>query len=67
MSAALFGKLDTYAHRLALVLEILHRACSAEVQIPNEVRPEAMEGALKLVDYFEATARKGAFPALRGR
>ena len=59
-SPALFSKLDIYAHRLALVLEMLHRACSNDAQ-GWQVRPKAMEGALKLLDYFEATARKVHF------
>jgi hypothetical protein len=60
LSAALFGKLDTYAHRLALVLEMLHRTCTGKGN-GREVRTEAMEGALKLLEYFEATARKVHF------
>ena len=60
LSTALFGKLDTYAHRLALVLEMLHRACGSDGNTA-EVRPEAMEGALKLLEYFEATARRVHF------
>ncbi|NUQ13776.1 MAG: DUF3987 domain-containing protein [Flavobacteriales bacterium] len=77
LSAALFGKLDTYAHRLALVLELLHRACTGEGHA-REVRAEAVEGALKLLEYFEACARKVHFqlfeadavdrlPPLKGR
>jgi hypothetical protein len=58
--AALYGKLDTYAHRLALVLEMLHRACGAGGS-QDVVRVEAMQGAIKLLDYFEATARKAHF------
>jgi hypothetical protein len=60
LSAALFGKLDTYAHRLALVLELLHRACSDQGH-GSTVRAEAMAGAVKLLEYFEATARKVHF------
>jgi hypothetical protein len=60
LSAALFGKLDTYAHRLALVLEMMHRTCAGQVY-GHEVRPQAMEGALKLLEYFETTARKVHF------
>jgi hypothetical protein len=60
LSAALFGKLDTYAHRLALVLELLHRTCTGEGH-GSTVRSEAMEGAVKLLAYFEATARKVHF------
>lgn len=60
LSAALFGKLDTYVHRLALVLEMLHRVCTGEGN-GNEVGVDAMEGALKLVEYFMATARKVHF------
>lgn len=60
LSAALFGKLDTYAHRLALVLELLHQACS-DGPATREVRPQAVEGALKLLEYFEACARKVHF------
>ena len=60
LSAALYGKLDTYAHRLALVLELLHRACTGEGEA-REVRSEAVEGALKLLEYFEASARKVHF------
>jgi hypothetical protein len=60
ISASLFGKMETYVPRLALLLELLHRACSAG-PVTKEVRPQAVEGALKLVDYFEATARKVHF------
>lgn len=57
LSAALYGKLDTYYHRLALVLELLHRACG-NVGAEAEVRTEAVHGAQKLLGYFERTARK---------
>lgn len=60
LSAALFGKLDTYVHRLALVLEMLQRVCTGEGE-GKEVGLKAMEGAMKLVEYFEATARKVHF------
>mgnify|MGYP000243424022 CR=1 FL=1 len=60
LSAALFGKLDTYVHRLALVLEMLQRVCTGVGQ-EKEVGITAMEGALRLVEYFEATARKVHF------
>lgn len=60
LGAELFSKLDTYTHRLALVLEMLHRACSTDGPTLT-VRAEAMEGALKLLAYFEATARKVHF------
>lgn len=60
LTAALLGKLDTYHHRLALVLELLHRACDGQ-QAGGEVRTEAVEGAQKLLDYFERTARKMHF------
>ena len=60
LSAALFGKLDTYVHRLALVLEMLQRVCTGE-SAGNEVQGDAMDGALLLVKYFEATARKVHF------
>ena len=77
LSAELFGKLDTYAHRLALVLELLYRA-RGNAGNPAEVRLEAMQGALKMLDYFEATARRVYFeiyeadevdrlPPLKGR
>ena len=60
MTSELLGKMETYAHRLALVLELLHRACGNAGKAA-EVRPEAMHGALRLVAYFEATARKAFF------
>jgi hypothetical protein len=60
LSSELFGKLDIYAHRLALVLELLHRA-RGNAGNPAEVRLEAMQGALKMLDYFEGTARKVYF------
>lgn len=60
LTAALLGKLDTYHHRLALVLELLHRACDDQ-QAGGEVRTEAVEGSQKLLGYFERTARKMHF------
>lgn len=57
LSAALYGKMDTYYHRLALVLELLHRACG-DGGTEAEVRTVAVQGAQKLLGYFERTARK---------
>lgn len=60
--ASIYPKLECYVHRFALVLEILHALCaedgSGKVQ---SIGRAAMEGALKLVEYFEATARKVHF------
>lgn len=60
LSAALYAKADIHLHRLALVLEILHRACDGEVT-RTEVGLLAFRGAVKLVEYFEACARKVYF------
>ncbi len=58
LSAALYGKMDTYYHRLALVLELLYRACGDAPHENIEVRLAAVQGAQKLLGYFERTARK---------
>lgn len=55
--AAIYPKLDTYAPRIALVLEMLHLAATG-ADVPECISGRSMEGALKLVEYFEATARK---------
>lgn len=58
--AAIYPKLETYAPRLALVLDLLH--CAAERRgMPDRISGTAMKGALELVEYFQATARKVHF------
>lgn len=60
--AGIYPKLECYVHRFALLLEILGAVCAeggaGEV---TSIGRSAMEGALKLVEYFEATARKVHF------
>jgi hypothetical protein len=56
----IYPKLETYAPRLALVLELLELASRGTV-VPDCISGRSMVGALKLVEYFEATARKVHF------
>lgn len=58
--AAIYPKLETYAPRLALVLDLLHLAAEG-AGMPERISGKAMKGALELVEYFQATARKVHF------
>jgi len=53
----IYIKLENYAIRLALILEILKWACEGESARPLEnIGIEAVDGALKLIEYFRQTA-----------
>lgn len=58
--AGIYPKLEMYVHRLALLLEVLHTVCDG-TGTGDSIGARAMEGALKLVEYLEATARKVHF------
>jgi hypothetical protein len=49
-----YSKLDIHSLRLALILQMLHNACEAEAS--PTVNIEAMNGAIKLTEYFRRTA-----------
>jgi hypothetical protein len=55
--AAIYPKLETYGPRLALVLDLLDQAV-VDGGMPERISGKAMKGALELLEYFEATARK---------
>ncbi len=52
----IYGKLEMYAIRLALILEMMRFACNESDK--QAVSIEAMQGALKLVEYFKKSAVK---------
>lgn len=54
--SGIYAKIEMYAARLALCLEMAHFACNNSDK--NNVGIEAVKGALKLVDYFKHTALK---------
>lgn len=54
--ASIYGKFDIHAVRFALILEMLRYACGESNK--QAVGIEAVNGALKLVEYFKATAEK---------
>ena len=58
--AGIYPKLEMLLHRLALILEVLHSRLDRST-ISQSIGPDAMKGALRLVDYFEATALKVHF------
>jgi hypothetical protein len=58
--SAIYPKLETYTPRLALVLDLLHQAAEGG-EMPERISGNAMKGALELMGYFEATARKVHF------
>ena len=60
--AGIYPKLECYVHRFALILEILNAQCNmgGARDVESIGRP-AMEAAIKLVEYFEANARKVHF------
>ncbi len=51
-----FSKLDMYVVRLSLILQILYWACKNESDY--EISLEAVQGAIKLVEYFRINAIK---------
>jgi hypothetical protein len=54
--AGIYSKLDVYAPRFALILQLLHWACNeGDNQL---IGIEAMQGALLLVEYFKKSAVK---------
>ncbi len=55
--SGIFSKLEIYAVRLALILEMMRWACK-ESDKPQSVSVEAVQGALKLVEYFKNSAIK---------
>ena len=52
----IYSKLEMYAIRLALILEMMRYACNESHK--QEVSIEAVKGALKLVEYFKNSAIK---------
>jgi hypothetical protein len=54
--AGIYGKFDIHAVRFALILEMLQFACGESDK--SQVGIVAVNGALQLVEYFQATARK---------
>ena len=55
-SSGIYAKIEMYAIRLALCLEMARFACGESKK--QAVGIEAVQGALKLVDYFKKTALK---------
>lgn len=54
--SGIYAKIEMYAVRLALILEMLRYACNEGNK--QAIGIEAMQGALKLVEYFKKTAIK---------
>ncbi|MBP7679059.1 MAG: DUF3987 domain-containing protein [Bacteroidales bacterium] len=54
--SGIFSKLEMYAVRLALILELLRWSCNESSK--QAVSIEAVQGALKLVEYFKRSAVK---------
>ena len=54
--SGIFSKMDMYVLRLALILEMLRYACNESDK--HAVSIEAVEGAVKLVEYFKNSAVK---------
>lgn len=55
--SGIFSKMDMHVLRLALILEMLRYACG-EGSYNSAVSVEAVEGAIKLVEYFKNSAVK---------
>jgi hypothetical protein len=55
-ASGVYSKLEMYAVRLALILEMLRYACNESDK--RAVSVEAVQGALKLVEYFKNSAIK---------
>lgn len=56
MLTSIYSKLEIYAVRLSLILQMMHWACQESGKAFIEKR--AVEGAIKLVEYFRKTAVK---------
>lgn len=54
--SGVYSKLETYAIRLSLILEIMYWSCGESSK--ENISAKAMQGALKLVEYFKHTASK---------
>jgi hypothetical protein len=54
--SGVYSKLETYAIRLSLILEIMYWSCGESSK--ENISAKAMQGALKLVEYFKNTASK---------
>jgi len=54
--SGIYSKLEMYAVRLALILEMMRYACNESDK--QAVNVEAIQGALKLVEYFKNSALK---------
>ena len=54
--SGIYSKLEMYAVRLALILEMMRYACNESDK--QAVSVEAIKGALKLVEYFKSSAVK---------
>jgi len=54
--SGIYAKVEMYAVRFALILQILRYACNIDNK--NAIGIEAVQGALKLVEYFTKTAIK---------
>jgi len=54
--SGIYSKMEVYAIRLALILEMVRYACNESSK--QAVSVEAMQGALKLVEYFKNSAEK---------
>lgn len=51
-----YSKMEVYAIRLALILELLKKACNES--LGNSISSESILGALQLVNYFKVSAKK---------
>ena len=54
--SGIFSKMDMYVLRLALILEMMRFACNESTK--EAVSIEAVQGAVKLVEYFKSSAVK---------
>lgn len=57
---SMYPKQKSYIPRFAFLLNILNSAATTDIMF-NEIEREAMQGAIKLSDYFVATAKKIKF------
>jgi hypothetical protein len=53
-----YSKLELYAIRLSLILELIEYACSSDSTPPKSICRKSVEGAILLTDYFKNTAIK---------
>jgi len=54
MISGIYSKLEMYAIRFSLILEVLH--CVCEKRSVTEINIASVDGAIKLVEYFQKTA-----------